>query len=102
MLKRKKQLEWTASALTELEKSMAYYAERNPAAAQRMQAEIHLAALSLIATKVPAKGKPGRMPKTRELVLGGHTPYILVFREVVQEVATVQILRVMHTARKYP
>jgi plasmid stabilization system protein ParE len=102
MPKTKKRLEWSASALVELEKGIAYYAERNPVAAQRMQEEIDHAALSLIAATVQARGKPGRMPGTRELVLGSHTPYILVFREVVNGVTTIQILRVMHTARKYP
>lgn len=102
MPKSKKRLEWSASALIELEKGMAYYAERNHVAAQRMQEEIERAALSLIASIVPAKGKPGRVPGTRELVLGSHAPYILIFREVVNGVTTIQILRVMHTARKYP
>lgn len=81
---------------------MAYYAERNPVAARRMQNDIHLAALSLIASITPAKGRPGRVLRTRELVVGVHTPYILIFREVSGEVITVQILRVMHTARRYP
>jgi toxin ParE1/3/4 len=102
MPKTKRRLEWSATALVELEKGIAYYAERNPVAAQRMLEEIDHAALSLIAATVPARGKPGRMPGTRELVLGSHTPYILIFREVVKEVTTIQILRVMHTARKYP
>lgn len=81
---------------------MAYYAERNPMAALRMLEEIDHAAQSLVAATLPAKGKPGRVPGTRELVLGTHTPYILIFREVAKMVATMQILRVMHTARKYP
>jgi toxin ParE1/3/4 len=102
MPKSKRRLEWSASALAELEKGMAYYAERNPVAAQRMLEEIGHAAQSLIAATVPAKGKPGRVPGTRELVLGSHTPYILIFREVVNVITTIQILRVMHTARKYP
>lgn len=102
MPKSKKLLEWTISALDELEQGMAYYAEQNPVAARRMQEEINLAAQSLIATTVPTRGKPGRVSRTRELVLGSRTPYILVFREVVNEVTTIQILHVMHTARKYP
>ena len=102
MPKSKKRLEWSVSALVELEKGMVYYAERNPVAAQRMLEEINHAAQSLIAEKIPAKGNPGRVPGTRELVLGSHTPYILIFHEAVNEVTTIQILRVIHTARKYP
>ncbi len=81
---------------------MAFYAEQNPVAARRMQDEINLAALSLIATTAPEKGRPGRVPATRELFLGSRTPYVLVFREVVNEIPVIQILRVIHTARKYP
>ncbi len=102
MPKSSKRLEWSATALVELEEGIAYYAERNPVAARRMLEEIDQAAQSLIVAITPAKGKPGRVPKTRELVLGSRTPYILIFREVVNGVTTVQILRVLHTARKYP
>lgn len=102
MPKNNKQLEWSTSALVELEEGIAYYAERNPAAAQRMLEEINHTAQSLIAAIAPAKGRPGRVPKTRELVLGSRTPYILIFREVINETSTIQILRVLHTARKYP
>ncbi|MDO9012467.1 MAG: type II toxin-antitoxin system RelE/ParE family toxin [Gallionella sp.] len=102
MPKSKKLLDWTTNALDELERGMAFYAEQNPVAARRMQNEINLASLSLIAAIAPEKGRPGRVPRTRELVLGSRTPYILVFREVVNEVSIIQILRVMHTARKYP
>lgn len=79
MPKQKKWLEWTARALDELDNGMTHYAEQNPAAARRMQKEIDSAALSLVATVLPVKGKPGCVPGTRELVLGANTPYILVF-----------------------
>ena len=102
MPKKVKRLEWSESALAELDAGIAFYAERNPAAARRMLDEIHNAALSLIAATLPAKGKPGRVPETRELVLSVHTPYILVFREVATDSPAIQILRVLHTARKYP
>ena len=48
-------------------------------------------------TAVPQLGKPGRVPGTRELV--AHKRYVLVY-----EVAGNQILvlRVLHTARKWP
>ncbi len=44
----------------------------------------------------PALGRPGRVPETRELVI---PPYIVAYR--VQD-GIVQILRVLHSARKWP
>jgi len=97
-----KLLDWAESALDELGEGVAWYAERNPAAAQRMLEEINHAALSLVATEVPSKGKPGRLVGTRELVVSSRTPYILVFAESKHPQPAIKILRVMHTARKFP
>lgn len=97
-----KRLEWAESALDELGAGIAHYAEKNHVAAQRMLEEINHAAESLVATEVPSKGRPGRLAGTRELVVGSRTPYILVFAEVKHPQPAIQILRVMHTARKFP
>ncbi|TAN85268.1 MAG: type II toxin-antitoxin system RelE/ParE family toxin [Gallionella sp.] len=115
-----KRLDWAESALDELGVGIAHYAERNPVAAQRMLKEINHAAVSisqarmslenclplvesLVATEVPSKGRPGRLAGTRELVVvGSRTPYIRVFSEVKHPQPAIQILRVMHTARKFP
>ena len=48
-------------------------------------------------TAVPQLGKPGRVPGTRELV--AHKRYVLV-HEVAGD--QIQVLRVLHTARKWP
>jgi len=98
---RKKQLEWSKTALAELADGMAFYAERNPDAARRMLQEINKAALSLIASTLPAHGRLGRVLGTRELVLGRRTPYTLIF-EIQPGSATVTILSALHHARKYP
>lgn len=98
---RKKQLEWSKTALAELAESMAFYAERNPEAARRMLYEINKAALSLIASTLPANGRVGRVAGTRELVLGRRTPYTLIFQEQPDK-TTITILGVKHHARKYP
>ena len=98
---RKKRLEWSKTALADLAEGMEFYAARNPDAARRMLGEINVAALSLIAATLPAGGKPGRVPGTRELVLGRRTPYTIVF-QAQPDSATVAILSVMHHARKYP
>lgn len=97
-----KRLDWAESALDELCAGIAYYAERNPVAAQRMLEEINRAAQLLVATEIPDKGRPGRLVGTRELVVGSRTPYILVFAEATYPQPAIQILRVMHTARKFP
>lgn len=97
-----KLLDWAESALDELGEGIAWYAERNPVAARRMLEEINHAAVSLVATEVPSKGRPGRLVGTRELVVSSRTPYILVFAEVKHPQPAIHILRVMHTARKFP
>lgn len=98
---RKKRLEWTKTALTELAEGMTFYAERNPDAARRMHQEINKAALSLISPKLPANGRPGRVPGTRELVLGKRTFYTIIF-QAQSDGASISILSIMHHARKYP
>lgn len=102
MPKRKKRLDWSDTAKAELAEGMAYYAERNPAAARRMLAEINKAALSLIAKTVPASGKTGRIEGTRELVLGRRTPYTIIFREAPGDQDAIEILNVLHQARQWP
>ena len=46
---------------------------------------------------VPQLGKPGRVPGTRELV--AHKRYVLVYEVAGDQI---QVLRVLHTARKWP
>lgn len=48
-------------------------------------------------TTVPQLGKPGRVPGTRELV--AHKRYVLVYEVAGNQI---QVLRVLHTARKWP
>ena len=48
-------------------------------------------------TAVPQLGKPGRVPGTRELV--AHKRYVLVYEVAGNQI---QVLRVLHTARKWP
>ena len=48
-------------------------------------------------TTVPQLGKPGRVPGTRELV--AHKRYVLVYEVAGNQI---HVLRVLHTARKWP
>jgi toxin ParE1/3/4 len=79
-----------------LEAEADYIAEENPAAPARVVQRI-LDAVNLL-KKNPAMGRPGRVPNTRELVVAG-TPYILPYRV---RGDALEILRVFHTARKWP
>lgn len=69
---------------------------RNPRAAACLIDEIDDGVRALLA--FPRLGRPGRRPDTRELVISG-TPYIVAYRLRDRDV---QILRVLHGARRWP
>ncbi|WP_137043623.1 type II toxin-antitoxin system RelE/ParE family toxin [Pseudolabrys sp. FHR47] len=88
-------LRFTARALDQLEAIRTYLAERNPAAARRVMAEIHGAAGRLL--RYPFMARPGRVLATREWVIRG-TPYILVY-EVDEVAAEIVVMAVFHGAQ---
>jgi toxin ParE1/3/4 len=90
------EIRWQRTALSDLEAIQDYLLERNPPAALRLVSELREAALSLV--EHPNRGRPGRVPGTRELVVSG-TMYLIPYR-VRGEV--IEILRVFHGARKWP
>jgi plasmid stabilization system protein ParE len=98
---RKKRLDWHPEAIAELAESLAWYAERNPVAARHLRREIEAAALSLIAHPIAVSGRPGVVAGTRELPVGHHTPFTLIF---VRQAATgnCTIYHCMHQRRNYP
>ncbi|POP90061.1 type II toxin-antitoxin system mRNA interferase toxin, RelE/StbE family, partial [Pseudomonas syringae pv. avii] len=69
-------VEWLPQALEALEEIAGYLAERNPYAAEQMQAtlEAMVEALPLH----PYIHRPGRVPGTREAVV--HPNYLVVYR----------------------
>ena len=83
-------------ALSDLDELMDYIAQDNPEAATKVAGGIWETTRML--SNHPAMGKPGRVPGTREMVVTG-TSYIVPYRVVANEV---QILRVLHGARKWP
>ena len=89
-------IRWVRLAWVDLEEAVGYIARDNPEAARNMAKRIWEAARLL--AEHPGAGRPGRVPGTRELVIGG-TPFILPYR--VKD-NTVQILRVLHSSRKWP
>ncbi len=89
-------VKWTRTALANLNDLAEYIAQDNPRAAAEMVDRI-VAAIERLKT-YPALGGPGRVPNTRELVVT-ITPYIIPYRV---KGKNIQILRVFHTARRWP
>ena len=89
-------LRWTLAALDDLKEAGEYIAREEPAAAQRMAGRVREAVEYL--PDHPNLGRGGRLRDTRELVVTG-TPFIVIYRV---RLDTVQILRVLHHARKWP
>jgi toxin ParE1/3/4 len=88
---------WTGPALFDLAALHAYVAQDNEGAANVIVERIVTRAERQL-SKLPASGRPGRIAKTRELVVSG-TPYILPYRIVGD---AIHILRVLHSARRWP
>ena len=89
-------IKWVRIALADLDEAAAFISQDKPQAAKRTVKRIRDAARLL--SDQPDAGRPGRVHGTRELVIAG-TPFILPYRVVRN---TVQILRVLHGARKWP
>jgi toxin ParE1/3/4 len=88
---------WSPEAIQDLISLRAYIAEESPAGARRIVLRI-LHPVERLLPNNPHMGRPGRVPGTRELVIA-RTPYIVPYR--VQRGA-IQILRVYHSARRWP
>jgi addiction module RelE/StbE family toxin len=90
------QVRWTTPAAQDLEDIALYIQRDSDAAAQAVAKALFDAANSL--ELLPSRGRVGRIPGTRELVVPG-LPYIVLY-----EVAdtAVQILHIYHGARNWP
>jgi toxin ParE1/3/4 len=86
---------WLRSALRDLEGQIDFIAERNPGAAERLSRRIREAVDR--PQHFPEIGREGRVPSTRELVIAG-TRFIVVYRVT----DSVEVLRVIHTAQRWP
>jgi addiction module RelE/StbE family toxin len=89
-------IRWLKAALRNLQQEAEYIAQEDPAAALRVVGRIGDAVRYL--EDHPSMGRAGRVPGTRELVVSG-TQYIVPYRVRGQDI---EILRVFHTARKWP
>jgi len=89
-------LEYARRYFRRLEEIYEYIAAENPTAAARTIERVRVAVERLAAS--PALGRPGRVPGTRELVVGG-TPYIVPYR---LKGEVVQIITILHGAQRWP
>jgi len=85
---------WLQRAVDDLAALRAYISQENPDAA-KAEVEHVVRAVGLLSEQ-PALGRPGRIENTRELVVSN---YVVAYRV---KAGTVQVLRVLHAARKWP
>ena len=90
------QLRWTVDAVSDLAAIKDYIEADKPEAARKTASRILAQAESLLPH--PAKGRLGRVLNTRESVISD-LPYIIIYRVKDDQL---EILRVLHTSRKYP
>lgn len=87
---------WREEAIADLAALREFIARDGPLAAARIVAAI-FDGIEILPEQ-PGIGRPGRVPRTRELVVAD-TPYIVAYR--VKDEA-VEVLRVLHVARRWP
>ena len=87
---------WLALALEDLHDIAGYLAEKDSNAGKQIAQCVWDVGQSL--ASLSSRGRAGRVAGTRELVLADF-PYFIAYRVVKSEV---HILRVLHTARRYP
>jgi addiction module RelE/StbE family toxin len=89
------ELEWRPMAIDDREKIMDYIAQDNPTAAIELDLEFESHAEQ--ARQQPQLYRKGRIKNTREIVVSPH--YVMVYET---NENSVEILRVLHTAQKWP
>lgn len=87
---------WTKPALANLDEIQTYIALESPAAAHRLVHDL-FERTRLGLGSSPEMGRVGRVGRTRELVFAD-LPYIVVYRVT----DGVDVLAVVHTARRWP
>lgn len=91
-----KKIRWLNIALNDLDTVVEYISQHNTNAARKLANRIWKTVQIL--AEHPNSGRMGRVSGTRELVVSG-TSYIIPYRIKNNEI---QILRVLHGARKWP
>lgn len=91
-----RKLTWTPEASSDLLDIVRYIARENPHAARRVRNRIQTSAESL--ARMPL-GRPGRNEGAHEKLVRG-LPYIIAYSLLGDD--TVEILRIVHSARDWP
>jgi toxin ParE1/3/4 len=89
-------IRWLLLALDDIDNIASYISQDDPVAAKKSVLEIWR--VSNLLKNQPHAGHPGRVTGTREIYVFG-TSYIIPYRIKNDEI---QILRVLHTSRKWP
>jgi toxin ParE1/3/4 len=89
-------IEWSRPAIIDREDIAEYIARESPRQAAHVDAAIASRADDLM--QFHGRGRPGRIPGTRELVLVD-LPYLIVYHV---EKEAIIVLRILHTARQWP
>ena len=89
-------IKWSLPAINDLQSAFGFISEENPKAARRIASRIQESVEYL--EEQPNMGRPGRLEGTRELVVSG-TPFVVVYWG---RKGCIQILRILHHARKWP
>ena len=92
-------IRWTEPASDDLLGIVEWIGTRQPKAAESVGRRILTAVEHL--RDHPQRGRPGRSPDTRELVIRG-LPYLVVYSLVPDDPPTVNVLRVLHGAMLWP
>ena len=92
-------IRWTEPASDDLLGIVGWIADRQPVTAGPIGRRV-LAAVETLRDH-PKRGRPGRSPHTRELVIPG-LPYLVIYSLGADDPPTVNILRVLHGAMLWP
>jgi toxin ParE1/3/4 len=95
MLQRWMRLRWTSAAANDLENISNYLHQKHPQVAQPTVRRLYAEIREL--SRFPSRGRPGREPGTRELILTDR-PYVVIFRAGDQ---LVEILRIYHGSQNW-
>jgi addiction module RelE/StbE family toxin len=88
-------LNWEPDARLQYATLIDFVGERNPVAARQLALRINEGVDRI--RQFPASGRPGRIAKTRELIV--HPNYIIVYQ--ITDTA-IDILRLLHARQLYP
>jgi toxin ParE1/3/4 len=90
-------LVWSPQSVSDISALRAFIAAESPVAAKRISLRI-VDTVELLLPFNPEAGRKGRVPKTRELVIG-RTPFVVAYR--INDKA-IEVLRVFHGSRRWP